>query len=155
MFSALGYQDRDDFLRRGLELDPALVDWAIKGLKQLRPDEAIPFVKAVELGRWGYGPGRGHKRGNNITSFRRGTDPAYFLARLDRDHPDLAVRVRSGELKPYAAAKAAGIVKIKTSLEQLQHWWRKASADERQAFLRFLRESSESTETTESTETPA
>jgi hypothetical protein len=31
------------------------------------------------------GPGRGHKTGNNITRFRRGTDPTYIRARLERD----------------------------------------------------------------------
>ena len=37
-----------------------------------------------------------------------GTSRAYVLARLDRDRPDLAQRVRNGELSANAAAIEAG-----------------------------------------------
>jgi uncharacterized protein YccT (UPF0319 family) len=32
------------------------------------------------------------------------------------------------------AARMAGIVKVKTPLQQLQHWWKKATAEDRAAF---------------------
>jgi len=74
-------------------------------------------------------------KGNPIT-FSRGTGHSYLLARLERDYPKLAAKVRSGELKAKAAARIAGIVKAKTPLEQLHHWWQKASAAERTQFLK-------------------
>jgi hypothetical protein len=46
-------------------------------------------------------------QGTNSTLIRGSTQP-YTLARLDRDHPALAERVRAGELTPNAAAIQAG-----------------------------------------------
>jgi hypothetical protein len=57
------------------------------------------------------GPGRGHKTGDNITRFKRGTERAYTLARLRRDHPELAERVIAGEISANAAAIEAGFRK--------------------------------------------
>jgi hypothetical protein len=33
MLTPLGYADLEDFITRGLELDPALVHWTLQGLK--------------------------------------------------------------------------------------------------------------------------
>jgi hypothetical protein len=64
---------------------------------------------------------------------------AYYLARLDRDRPELAARVRAGELKAKTAAREAGIIKIRTPLEQLQNMWAKLTHDDRLTFLRWAR----------------
>jgi hypothetical protein len=51
-------------------------------------------------------------KGDNIT-IERGTRAAYTLARLDRDAPELAAKVRAGDLSANAAAIEAGF-RIKT-----------------------------------------
>jgi hypothetical protein len=54
MAEPLGFEGIEDFLRRGLEIDPELVEWALRGLAKLSPDEQVgpvPFVDAVEAGR--------------------------------------------------------------------------------------------------------
>lgn len=54
------------------------------------------------------GPGRGKKKGDNITLLHRGTEATYTIGRLKRDRPDLADQVVRGELSAHAAAIAAG-----------------------------------------------
>lgn len=62
--------------------------------------------------------GRGH-RSDNITP-NRGTDAAYLVRRLKRDHPEIAEALARGEFKSArAAAIAAGIVKTPSLLERL------------------------------------
>lgn len=56
------------------------------------------------------------------------------LDRLAREFPKLHAQVKSGELSCHAASVQAGIVKVKTPLDQLKHWWGKASEKERAAF---------------------
>ena len=63
-----------------------------------------------------------------------GTSATYRRKRLKRDRPDLFERFRAGELKLSQAEAMAGR-KIKTPLEHLRHWWKKAGDDEREAFL--------------------
>jgi len=65
----------------------------------MKPDEAISFKDAVILGKHGqYGNGRKKEsRGDNVTS-TRGNQADYTIARLQRDNPELAERVRNGEL---------------------------------------------------------
>jgi hypothetical protein len=46
--------------------------------------------------------------GYNIASSKRGTNSRYTLARLERDAPKLAAKVRNGELSANAAAIEAG-----------------------------------------------
>lgn len=77
-------------------------------------------------------------RVDNINStFEGGTSATYLAARIKRSHPEIAARVEAGEFKSMrAAAIAAGIIKTRTPLQQLQHWWKKASAEERQAFIK-------------------
>jgi hypothetical protein len=146
MVQPLGYADLNDFIRRGLELDPQLVTWAVDGLRRLKPDTPIPFTRAVALGKREIGveggkagPGRGKKTSDRVTRFiERGNSAAYYLARLDRDHyDDLAAQVRAGTLKAKVAARLAGIIRTQTPLDHLQHWWARASASERGTFRRW------------------
>jgi hypothetical protein len=134
--------DAPDILTRGLELDPAMVEWAVQGLQRLKPDEPIPLKSAIAFGQNG-GDRRSEEAKNQPSIIRLknyGTTKAYYLARLERDYKPLAAKVRSGELKAYAAAKVAGIVKPPTCLKQLQRLWRKTPAAEREAFLRWTDE---------------
>jgi hypothetical protein len=140
MVGPLGYADVTDLLRRGLHLDPAMVQWAVEGLKHLKPTEPIPFNKAVALGQHGGDHGNQYtkaKRQDDPVILAKGNSAAYLLARLDRDRPDLAARVRAGEVKPKTAARQAGIIKTPTTLEHLYRVWRKATPEERLEFLRF------------------
>jgi hypothetical protein len=51
MLHPLGYADIQDFIRRGLDLNPSLVQWAVQGLQTSQPDAPIPFTHAIELRR--------------------------------------------------------------------------------------------------------
>jgi len=57
------------------------------------------------------------KTGSEVSTPRRGT-AAYFLSRLERDRPDLAVRVWRGELSANAAAIEAGLRKPTITLPE-------------------------------------
>lgn len=150
MLKSLGYADTTDFIQRGLELDPKLVRWAIAGLKRLEPDEAIPFRRAVKYGKDGAPKGNQNARKNkdknngyNITVVSRqlrGTGRDYIMGRLQHDgHAELLAEVYAGEKSARAAGIAAGYFKKTTPLEQLNHWWKKASRSERAAFLKATR----------------
>jgi hypothetical protein len=137
MLPALGYTSLDEFVQRGLRLDPALVSWAVDGLHQLKPDEPIPFDRAIRLGRQGRPTKEQQvaRKGYNVTFSKRGYKRDYILARLDRDqHHQLAADVRAARLSAHAAALQAGYRRVKSPLEQLRYWWRKASTDERATF---------------------
>lgn len=64
-----------------------------------------------------------------------GIQTQVYLDRLAKDRPDLLKKVDAGELKPKTAARMAGIVKDKTALEWLRHWWEKATSKEKRSFL--------------------
>ena len=63
-----------------------------------------------------------------------GSGPAYWAARLRRDHPD-AVFDESVRGSVRQAAIAAGIVKVPSVLEKLRKLWAKASEADRRAFM--------------------
>ena len=46
MYGKLGFNGVEDLVRRGLELDPQQVNWAVDGLRQMKPNEATPYLKA-------------------------------------------------------------------------------------------------------------
>lgn len=80
--------------------------------------------------------------GNEV---RQGNSKEYWLRRLARmdksDGTDFIDRYEAGEFPSVrAAAKEAGIVRDKTELEQLQHWWEKAGPGMRAAFLNWLQD---------------
>lgn len=68
---------------------------------------------------------------------RGGTDnQAYAIRRLGRERPDLLGQVKAGELSAHRAMIEAGFRKELTQLETLQKAWKKATAEEKEAFLR-------------------
>lgn len=78
---------------------------------------------------------RGHHIVPYPTSLKRGSNStAYLLARLERDRPDLASRVQSGELTVRTAALEAGIARDSTPLDDLRLAWKKATTRERATF---------------------
>jgi hypothetical protein len=63
---------------------------------------------------------------------KRGANAAYLTSRLARDHAQLLARLQAGEFPSvWAAANAAGLIRASTPLDQLKHWWRRATADDR------------------------
>lgn len=149
MLGPLGYADVTDFVRRGLELDPEMVDWAVRGLRSLKPNDPVRLSDAVELGRPNSG---GAPLGNKnaakdkaqgkqslmlsaIVSRDYGTSRDYILARLVRDgHTSLHDAVQAGEKSAHAAALEVGYRKQPTALDRLRAAWRKATAEERRIF---------------------
>jgi hypothetical protein len=73
---------------------------------------------------------------NQVDRARGGNNREYVLKRLARDNPELLSRVESGEMSPRAAGIKAGFIKVKSALDQLRHWWKKASHREREQFLK-------------------
>ena len=154
MFAPLGYASLTDFIRRGLDLDPALVQWAVEGLRTLKPDEPIPFTVAVENGRARTQacaekatPLAQHRRPTKEEQDNKGRhttlngkrDADYYTARIARDHPAILTKMQAGEYRSVrAAAKDAGILKEATILEKLTRLWGKASPAEQREFLAFI-----------------
>lgn len=80
--------------------------------------------------------GRPKGKGDKITFRKRGTSAEYLAGLLKRDHPDIAAAVERGEYRSIrAAAIAAGIVKVKSPLDHLLHWWARCGEQERALFL--------------------
>jgi hypothetical protein len=80
--------------------------------------------------------GRGRNSFDTVkASGRGGNDRIYTLRRLKRDRPDLFALVLDGTLSANAAAIEAGFRQRATPLNELTRAWRKASAEERAAFL--------------------
>jgi hypothetical protein len=103
MHSPLGFADADDFIKRGLELDP--VAWALNWLRFKKLDEPVPFPHAIERGRElvGWGGDRKSEKARNQdrdepTLIGRGRE--YDMARLKRDRIDLYTKVASGRCRP-------------------------------------------------------
>jgi Arc/MetJ-type ribon-helix-helix transcriptional regulator len=157
MLRALGYKNVPDFIRRGLDLDPSLVQWAIHGLRTIQPDVPIPFAMAVQTGKektkacaesatplakHGGDRTREQEQGAVRTLLRRGSESAsYLTARIARDRPDILKKMKAGEYKSVrAAARDAGILKLASPFDLLKRAWGKASEEERTAFVLFIRE---------------
>ena len=77
--------------------------------------------------------------GNNVPEVEgrpEGNTRAKALRRLRAHRPDLHARVLAGELSAHRAMVDAGFRREKTVLDQLQHFWDKATPEVRAAFLR-------------------
>lgn len=119
----VGYSSREAYLRDGLGLDPDVVDWAVAGLRKMRPDEDPPLSDAVLLGK--HGENRyTESRPDIVRSTNYGNSRDYILGRLDRalekdgPHPEfaaLAAKVRARQMSARAAAIEAGFQKRPTT----------------------------------------
>ena len=81
---------------------------------------------------------------NNVTldedsKATTGNGKAYTLSRLKRETPELFAAVVRGELSANAAAIKAGWRKVKSPLDRLFAEWKKASQEERDAFLKSIK----------------
>jgi hypothetical protein len=83
--------------------------------------------------------GRGRNRSDNIKPNKaNGTSPDYLSRRLLRDAPEIFAALERGEYRSvYAAAKAAGIVKVPTPVRAALNAWAKLSSAERAEFWRL------------------
>jgi hypothetical protein len=68
----------------------------------------------IRLGKHGGDRKSDHYQGDNVTLMERGNSNAYTLARLARDHPDIAKRIRSGAISANRGAIEAGYRKKPT-----------------------------------------
>ena len=66
-------------------------------------EEISGYAETHPLPEHGDGPGRGHKRDDNIISFQQGTSADYLARRIARDRPDVLERMKSGEYKSVRA----------------------------------------------------
>jgi hypothetical protein len=79
------------------------------------------------------------KKGVAHTPLPKGTSSKRLAARISRDHPEIAARVKAGEFRSMrAAAIAAGIVRVPSALEVAQKAYRKLGPKERAAFLAWV-----------------
>lgn len=137
MWEALGLADEEDFVRRGLALDPVEVQWALEGLRRRKPDEAVSLVQAITLGKQGH-PTKDAKP-YDIRLANYGTRAVYLRARLARDHPAILAALNRGKYRSVrAAAIAAGIIRPASALDLLRRAWRRATPAERQTFRKEI-----------------
>jgi hypothetical protein len=114
MVAKLGYADEDDFIRRGLELDPEIVREALVMLKRMKPEWAVPFQAAADIGRTLRAHGGDRKseaRKNQACNTRLKSfgSAEHIRARLKRDgHDALLAQVERGEKSANAAAVEMG-----------------------------------------------
>jgi hypothetical protein len=124
MFPALGFSSADDLIRNGLELVPAETRAAADWLQVNDPKTAMSLKavneaaeRAQQLNKQtpdlkpAHRPKKCDNEKNNVTLSGRGNTPAYALARLRRDRPDIHQRVLAGEISPHAGMIAAGFRK--------------------------------------------
>ena len=141
-FEWLGYGTRERYMREGLELDPVAVDLAIGFLRAAGTSVPIEFATAVDEGRKLRSHGTNQhtngdsNRKSSAKALKGGTNSAYTIARLDRDAPELAARVRAGGISANAAAIEAGFRKKLTGIDRLRSAWKAATPSERRAFLK-------------------
>lgn len=140
VFAELGYKSAEDMIREGYELDPSQIELAVAWLKHNEPQEAIGLKSvsdAIELARANKEKQKpGPKAIESKFDSTHSNSNANVLRRLARDHEDILAMVESGELSVNAAAIRAGIRKKPTPLSQLLKWWKKATAEERNEFLK-------------------
>jgi hypothetical protein len=134
-WEVLGYASREEMLAAELS-DVGLTN--VAAVQKTLREAPVVNERLIDKDKSNPGPGRGNKTSDVSTRFsgRGSTGATYLAARIKRDHPAIASRVEAGEFRSMrAAAIAAGIVKPKTALQQLQHWWKKANPEQRKAFL--------------------
>jgi hypothetical protein len=132
MAEPLGFANAEDFVRRGLELDPKQVNWALEGLRRLDSNEIkskVKYARAIEIGK--HGGNRKKDFQSNPITLKRGTSRPYILARLERDgYTDLLAQIHAKEITAKAAARKAGYIKTPTIFEQVAKQVQKLSKPE-------------------------
>ena len=121
---------------RGWNEDPKKVEAVIKD-----EPEVLTLYREAMKGKPGRKPDG--NTGCESQPIAKGSgNKAYTLSRLEKQAPELFKAVCEGEMSANAAAIKAGFRKVKTPVEQLLHWWDKASEAERAEFnvLRERRE---------------
>lgn len=154
IYADLGYASVEDLFRRGIELDPDLVKWALHGLKAIKPEQAVPFEVAVSEGKrvqeladravplGEHGGARG-EQGDDITLSDRGTSAAYLTSRIARDRPDILEAMKRGEYPSVRrAAIAANIIIERTPAERIRKLYKKLLPAEQAEFLAWLEDGS-------------
>ena len=103
-------------------------------------DQAVKFLEAQRGREQGETvvPGRPdeEKRSNRTNIQTSGTGSEYLLRRLAKTAPEFVDRYEAGEFPSVRqAAIAAGIVKVPAVIDRLRSAWKKATNDERIAFM--------------------
>ena len=107
------------------------------GFKNVQAAETMALVDP--LGDHGNQAGENNSRNRDSQPTSVGRGAPYLAARIKRDRPDIAARVKAGEFKSMrAAAIEAGIIKPPTPLDKLKAAWAKATKTERQAFMKWI-----------------
>lgn len=110
MYKPLGYKNAQDLIHRGLELDRKEIKHALDWLRLAKPNKPISLKDATILGKHGGDRKSGQAKNQvGITKLKSSNNDAiYALARLDRDHKELAAQVRAGKVSIHGAATQAG-----------------------------------------------
>lgn len=110
-----------------------------------RKDRAIEMARECKSPGDGDAADKGDKKENYHLYADRGTSSSYRIARLRRDHPEIATRLEQGEFPSVAAAVRVSRGepmtpprKKATDLEILQRVWMRTSIEEREAFKEWL-----------------
>jgi hypothetical protein len=144
-WKVLGYISLDSFLVAEANFTQSIID-AIRDAKPgTKLEEVIDMAKDNPLpiddqkinprnpnGR------KGKESTTDGSRLKYGGNPEYTLRRLARDNPELLDKIEAGELSVNQAAIQAGIRKRPSALDQLRATWRKATDDERAAFLKEI-----------------
>jgi hypothetical protein len=126
----------------GLAYDPDFLEAIEAEVRPMTLGEKVAEVQALQR------HGGDHKsdvfQGSHGYLEKNDRGSAYRIARLKRDHPAIAEDLAEGKYPSVrAAAKVAGIVRDPTPLDCLHRSWKKASPEERSAFVRVILASEE------------
>jgi len=152
-WKVIGFSSFEDFCKAELGKTLCEVEQIVSGVRVLQSTgrtapiterQARTAAETLAAAPKEVGPGQGTRTDMELPSIRRklkeGTGRDYLAARINRDHPEIAERVKAGEFRSIrAAAIVAGIVKVKTPLERLFAEWKKASQEERAEFLKSIK----------------
>jgi hypothetical protein len=110
---------------------------AIRAKDAQEIDAKTPDLKSAHR------PKKGNITENDVTLSRRGNDPAYALARLRKDRPDIHARVLAGELTAHAGMIEAGFRKKRPSrkltlLQKIRRMISKLSESELEELIQDL-----------------
>lgn len=120
-WKALGFASFESLCCAELDLDESEINAILTARKGMALGSVIARANAAKPLKAQGRPEGNAKKGDIITFSSRGTDPDYLTARIARDRPDILERMKSGEFASVRkAAIEAGIVKVKTPLQQIE-----------------------------------